>query len=135
MISTPAIQAMEFGMNALLLQAQQMVRNRRHRIEPNDMSDKEFKKQFRFSKVNVQRIADLLDLERENNNGNPLTPFQQVCIALLSYAGHPFQRINGLACGVSQGSTLKVQCTMSLSVSLISFYNFVKSTSNSLICP
>ena len=59
MISTPAIWAMEFAMNALLQQAQQEPRNNRQRIEPDNITDKEFKKHFRFSKLNVQRIADL----------------------------------------------------------------------------
>ena len=45
-------------MNALLLQAQQEPRNNRQRIEPDNITDKEFKKHFRFSKLNVQRIAD-----------------------------------------------------------------------------
>ena len=47
------------AMNALLLQAQQEPRNNRQRIEPDNITDKEFKKHFRFSKLNVQRIADL----------------------------------------------------------------------------
>ena len=36
--------------------------------------------------------------------GQPLSPVQQVCVALNSYAGGHFQRITGLSCGISQST-------------------------------
>ena len=66
-----------------------------------------FKSTFRFDKATVQRLTDLLDLDRQNNRGVPLQPIEQVCITLNAYAGNPFQRINGLVAGVSQGTVQK----------------------------
>jgi hypothetical protein len=43
-----------------------------------------------------------LALGRRNNRGRPLTPIQQVCVALNFYAGGHFTRISGLCGGVSQ---------------------------------
>jgi hypothetical protein len=57
----------------------------------------------RFNKANVQRITELLQgLDRPNNRGRPLTPIQQVCIALNFYGGGHLTRIAGLCGGVSQ---------------------------------
>ena len=38
----------------------------------------------------------------ETFRGNPLSPVQQVCVALNNYAGGQFQRITGLCGGISQ---------------------------------
>ena len=47
------------------------------RVEPTEfLTDAVFKRHFRFDKRNVERIADMLDLEHPNNRGNPLTPIQ-----------------------------------------------------------
>lgn len=68
------------------------------------MSNKKFKKHFRFNKIKVQRIADLLeqDLKHPSNQGSPLTPVQQVCIALNHMAGGHYQRVSGVCGGVCQ---------------------------------
>jgi hypothetical protein len=66
------------------------------------LSDTEFKSHFRFDKESVNRLAGLLNLGRKNNRGRPLTPVQQVCLALNFYAGGHFTRIAALCGGVSQ---------------------------------
>jgi hypothetical protein len=66
------------------------------------LSDTEFKSHFRFDKESVNRLAGLLNLGRKNNRRRPLTPVQQVCLALNFYAGGHFTRIAGLCGGVSQ---------------------------------
>ena len=63
-----------------------------------------FDRHFRFNKVNVERLADMLNLERETDQGSPLTPVQSVCIALNSFAGGHFQRISGYCGNVSQNA-------------------------------
>ena len=46
-------------------------------VEPTEfLTDAVFKRHFQFDKRNVERIADMLDLEHPNNRGNPLTPIQ-----------------------------------------------------------
>ena len=77
----------------------------RVRVDHQDsMSDPEFKRHFRFSKQSVERIAEMLgeDLEFDTNRGEPLSPVQQVCLALHHYGGGQFQRVTGLCGGVSQ---------------------------------
>lgn len=66
-----------------------------------NMSDAQFKLHFRFTKVGVRRITNMLlpFLMRNNEKGNPLSPFNQVCIALLQLSGACFQRTTGLAAG------------------------------------
>jgi hypothetical protein len=77
----------------------------RRRIDPTEvLSDAEFKRHFRFDKQSVRDIANMLhnDLAQPNNRGRPLTPLQQVCIALNHYAGAHFQRVSAMCAGVSQ---------------------------------
>lgn len=51
----------------------------------------------------MRRLTGLLEgLGRPNNRGRPLTPIQQVCIALNFYGGGHLTRIAGLCGGVSQ---------------------------------
>ena len=60
------------------------------------MTDYVFIQNFRFSKDQVQRLVSLLGLDANDNletHGNPLTPFLQVCIALLTFAEDNRQRI------------------------------------------
>ena len=78
----------------------------KERSDPTSMLDAEFKRHFRFSKLSVNRITDLLreDLEYENNRGLPVPPLEQVCITLNSFAGANFQRISGWCGGVSQNT-------------------------------
>ena len=56
---------------------------RRRRARPDflvDVSDWDFKKNFRFSKDGAVRLVELLGghLTHEDNRGRPLTPVQQV---------------------------------------------------------
>ena len=62
----------------------------------------------RFKKANVRRLADLLNLDHVNFRGRPLTPVQQVCIALNHYGGGLFTRTAALCCGVSVGTAWNV---------------------------
>ena len=55
----------------------------------------------------MNRLAELLDLTRPNHRGRPLTPVQQVCIALNYYTGSHFSRVAGFCGGVSQGASWK----------------------------
>ena len=68
-----------------------------------------FKQHFRFNKVNFKRILSLIedDLAYTTRRNNPLTPTQQLCIALSFYAGVSFQKTIGLVAGVSQYSAWK----------------------------
>lgn len=66
------------------------------------LSDAEFKSHFRFNKASVTRLAEILGLGRRNFRGRPLSPIQQVCIALNFYGGGHFTRVSGLCGGVSQ---------------------------------
>jgi hypothetical protein len=50
----------------------------------------------------VKDLARILPLDRPNNRGRPLTPIQQVCIALNFYGGGHLTRVAGLCGGVSQ---------------------------------
>jgi hypothetical protein len=77
----------------------------RQRVDSTEvLSDTEFKRHFRFDKQSVKVIAEMLheDLAQPNNRGRPLSPLQQVCIALNHYAGGYFQRISAMCVGVSQ---------------------------------
>ena len=77
----------------------------RDRVDPRtSMSDPEFKRHFRFTKHTVERIAEMLreDLEFGTNRGEPLSPVQQVCVALHHFGGGQFQRVTGLCGGISQ---------------------------------
>ena len=68
-----------------------------------------FKQHFRFNKQNFRRILDLIEhnLVYPTPRNNPLTPTQQLCIALSFYAGVSFQKTLGLVAGVSQYSAWK----------------------------
>ena len=56
-----------------------------------------------FSKESVERLADMLetDLIYDTRRGVPMSPVQQVCIALHHYGGNQFQRVSGVCAGVS----------------------------------
>ena len=74
------------------------------RMEPMNLSDFEFKKQFRFSKATVVILEAFIeeDLSTPDERGSPLSPQQQVCLTLNFYGGAHFQRTSGLLWGVSQ---------------------------------
>lgn len=69
-----------------------------------DLPDAAFKLHCRFSKSAVRRIAQFFvnDLKRINNRGSPLSVENQVAVALVQLSGGCFQRITGLATGISQ---------------------------------
>ncbi len=50
----------------------------------------------------MRRLAALMNLGRENDRGRPLSPIQQVCVALNFYGGGHYTRVAGLCGGVSQ---------------------------------
>jgi hypothetical protein len=72
-----------------------------------DMSDAEFKQYFRFDKATVAFLAGILDLGHPNNRGRPLTPEQQICIALNVYGGGIYSQIAGFCGGVSNNCTFE----------------------------
>ena len=93
-----------FGMQ-VALHREHAPRVPRDRVDPRDsMSDPEFKRHFRFNKQTVERIADMLeeDLKFDTNRGDPLSPVQQVCVALHHFGGGQFQRVTGLCGGISR---------------------------------
>ena len=93
-----------FALNVLLHQERDP-RTIKPRIDPREeMTERQFKKHFRFSKGKVTRIAQMLgpSLIHQSNRGLPLSPVMKVCIALGMYGGGHFQRIAGLCGGVSQ---------------------------------
>jgi len=81
---------------------------RLHHMDPTvELSDVVFKQQFRFDKSGVRRLAAILDLDRENDRGRPLSPVQQLCVALNFYGGGHYTRVAGLCCGISQTGAWK----------------------------
>jgi hypothetical protein len=78
---------------------------RLHHLDPTEeLSDTIFKSHYRFDKVGVRRIAGVLNLDRDNDRGKPLSPVQQVCLALNFYGGGHYTRVAGLCSGVSQSA-------------------------------
>ena len=70
---------MDFALEAVRQNARWEERRRdsRNRIDLSMMSEKECKKHFRFSKRNIERLADILHLEKYNIRGNQQhAPFQ-----------------------------------------------------------
>lgn len=101
-----------FDLRVLQFGVQQQQQERRRLIydvrkDPfEELGDRQFKRHFRFDKPSVERIVHLIEdkLTFETEQGRPLSPSQQVCIALNSYASGSFQRIVGLCAGVSQNA-------------------------------
>ena len=81
-----------FGINVLLHQ-ERAPRVIQPRTDPRDtMTEREFKKHFRFSKETVTGIAQSLeqDLSSADNRGLPLSPEIKVYIVLGIYGGPQF---------------------------------------------
>ena len=73
------------------------------RQDPTDvLSDRAFKSHYRFDKDSVRRLVGLLHLGRQDDRGRPLSPTQQLCVALNFYGGGHYTRVAGLCGGVSQ---------------------------------
>ncbi|XP_045199038.2 putative nuclease HARBI1 [Mercenaria mercenaria] len=67
-----------------------------------DFDDEELRKRYRFSSDNIDRLVRLLQhrLERRTQRNRPLTPPQQVMIALRFYASGNFLQVIGDTFGV-----------------------------------
>jgi hypothetical protein len=94
----------------LQLVRQPVVRDRRadHIVV---LDSAEFQRTFRFSKaavdVIVEMLHDQLIFDHEHLN-NPVSPLQQVLVALNHYAGGQFQRTTALCGGISQPSVCRI---------------------------
>jgi len=82
---------------------------RRDPTTSGDLSDADFLRIFRFSKAQVNDLATMLhsDLSHSSDRGRPLSPVQQVCIALNYYAGGDLVRVSALCGGVSQSTACR----------------------------
>ncbi len=67
-------------------------------------SNSYYRAHFRFTKQNLLRVVDLVhdDLARPDDRGQPLSPLQQVALALAFYASDSFLRIAGRMMGVKK---------------------------------
>ena len=89
----------------------QRVRHLRDRFNPlEEYDDEDFRLHFGLSKDSVSDLAKILDedLQHQTRRGLPLTPMQQVLIALRFYATGTFQRVIGDLFGVSVFAACKV---------------------------
>ena len=77
------------------------LRDRLNSLEEYD--DEDFRLRFRLTKDSVSDLVKILDkdLQHQTRRGLPLTPMQQVLIALEFYATGTFQRVIGDLFGVS----------------------------------
>jgi len=68
-----------------------------------EYDDEAFQLRFRLRKDSVSDLIKILakDLQHQTRRGLPLTPMQQVLIALTFYATGTFQRVIGDLFGVS----------------------------------
>ena len=75
------------------------IRHLRDRLNPNE----DFRLRFRLTKDSVSDLVKILDkdLQHQTRRGLPLTPMQQVLIALKFYATGTFQRVIGNLSSVS----------------------------------
>ena len=92
------------------------IRRLRDRFNPLEEYDGEqFRLRFRFRKDSVFDPVKILDkdLQHQSRRGLPLTPMQQVLIALRFYANGTFERVIGDLFGVS----VFAACTVSHKVS------------------
>ena len=75
------------------------------------LNNPEFNRTFRFSKpavdALVEMVYDLLIFDGGNKN-YPVSPLQQVLVALNHYAGGQFQRTSGLCGGISQPTVCRI---------------------------
>lgn len=87
------------------------VRHLRDRFNPlEEYDDEAFRLRFRLRKDSVSDLVKILakDLEHQTRRGLPLTPMQQVLIALRFYATGTFQRVIGDLFGVSVFAACRV---------------------------
>ncbi len=76
----------------------------------NMMSDRDFKANFRMSKICAQRLADMLDpvICHPTNRSNALTPLNQVLILLNILGGGHFMRTTALIGNVTSSTVFEV---------------------------
>jgi len=74
------------------------------------LGDEDFRLRFRLRKDSVSDLVKILDddLQHQTRRGLPLTPMQQVLIALRFYVKGTFQRVIGDLFGVSVFATCTV---------------------------
>ena len=80
------------------------IRHLRDRLNPlEEYDDEDFRLRFRLTKDSVSDLVKSLDkdLQHQTRRGLPLTPMQQVLIALRFHATGTFQRVIGDLFGVS----------------------------------
>ena len=83
---------------------------RRHRLDPmlEIPNNRSFKTRYQFSKVNVNKIVDMVSpflLSGDNNQGLPSSPTQIVCTALEVLAAGHFFRVAGYSSGCSTSTS------------------------------
>jgi hypothetical protein len=74
------------------------------------LNDAEFRRTFRFSKDGVDALVLMLhdQLSFDDGRNDPVTPLQQVLVALNHYAGGHFQRTSALCAGISQPTACRI---------------------------
>jgi hypothetical protein len=74
------------------------------------LNDAEFRRTFRFSKDGVDALVLMLhdQLSFDDGCNDPVTPLQQVLVALYHYAGGHFQRTSALCAGISQPTACRI---------------------------
>ena len=79
----------------------------------------EFRRTFRFSKPAVEAIVEMVHDQLLFDGGNknyPVSPLQQVLVALNHYAGGQFQRTTGLCGGISQPTVCRIVKRVSVAI-------------------
>ena len=82
------------------------IRTYRERVSPfESLPDLEFRRHFRFSKENVVRLTDFMNIPRSRNNrGLPISPELSMCLYLSHVGGAHFNRVTGMCGDVSRGA-------------------------------
>ena len=75
----------------------------RDRIDPFDLTDREFKDNYRFEKDNVEEITNMLHQDiPDDGRIHSMTPLQMVCMTLSALAGDELQRTSARLTGCTQ---------------------------------
>lgn len=83
---------------------------RRTNRQLDDFDDEELRRRYRFSGENIDRLIDLIGdrLKRPTRRNHPLTPRQQIMIALRFYASGCFLQLIGDTFGVDVATVSRV---------------------------
>lgn len=78
----------------------------RERVSPfESLTDYEFKRHFRFSKDNVVRLTEFMEIPRNRNNrGLPISPELSMCLFLSHLGGAHYNRVTGMCMDVSKNA-------------------------------